>query len=135
MGRREQTMQRRFEEREPRPSKYRNGPTTKPAKRIHAAMGVYQIVFVRCGGVHRSARVSKAPRTEWMLERGKRYGALFVIRYWPSKKGWRVLDMRKAQSFQFGSTGHTEWMGHRHLKTIFPSEDAAVMAAITLSGA
>jgi len=134
MSKREQALQRRFEEREPRPSKYRGIGLPKPRTPISPA-GAYQVVFVRRGGTTKVWRTAKAPKTEWMLERGKNNAALFVVRYWPSKKGWRVLDMREAQSFQMPGLSYAKWVGHRHLETIFPSEDAAVMAAITLSGA
>lgn len=134
-------MLRRFEEREPRPYKPKMPPAwreTKP-KPPSQSTGVYQVVFVRRGGTTKVWRTTKAPRTEWMLECGKNNAALFVVRYWPSKKGWRVLDMREAQSFthqqnQWGKNRYVTWTGHRMLETIFPSEDAAVMAAISLSG-
>lgn len=101
-------------------------PQTRPT-------GSYRVVFVRRGGTQKFWHTAKAPKTEWMLERGKNNAALFAIRYWPSKKGWRVLDMRDAQSFIVPMALHTKWTGHRFVEKIFPSEDAAVMYAITLS--
>jgi hypothetical protein len=110
----------------------RNWEPPKPRPKPATAAG-YKIVMVRHAGSIKTYNRSLAPDTTWMLEFGKRNASKFVTRFWPSKKGWRVLDMRNAQNFTTNGAGYPMWVGWRYLPTIFPSEEAAVMAAISLA--
>lgn len=142
MSKVETKMRERYEKRVERdvdkPRKYRAGakyqePKSKAQTPTH---GVYKLIFVRRNGSVKEAKRLEAPSVGALLDSAKRHGALFAIRYWPSRKGWRVLDARKAQCFdKVGSYGqrYPDWTGYRYLDAIFPNEDAAVMAAIALA--
>lgn len=136
MGKDDQRMRERYEKRadDPdRPRKYRDTYRQPRAKPPAQPVGAYQVVYILPGAKTMVWRTAKAPKTEWMLERAQVHKALFVTRYWPSKKGWRLLDVRQAQAFQHPGASYVKWVGHRFLDTIFPSEEAAVMAGFSLS--
>lgn len=141
MSKIETKMRERYEQRAERdvdkPRKYRAGAKYQEPKIAPppSAKGAYKVVLIRHAGSIKTWHANRAPDTVKMLEIGKRLGALFVIRYWPSRKGWRLLDARKAQCFQNQNMKYAQWTGHRYLSTIFPDEDSAVMAAIALSAA
>lgn len=128
-------MQKRFEERGGgvrvrvpmghKPRKHRPKP---------ASTGKYRIIFVLSGGQTVVAHQERAPDARTMISLGQHKNAKFVIRYWPSRNAWRVLDIRNAQLVT-SATNHRWWkaIGHDFLNTMFPSEDAAVMAAFALS--
>ncbi len=94
----------------------------------------YLVTFVRPYGVVQLGH-NGAPTEAWMCQRGKERGASFVIRYFPKYKGWRTLDIRKAQNFRMSNEKVSIWRGQRRGQRIWPNEDAAVMACMTLLGA
>lgn len=62
-----------------------------------AYTGGYLLVGVKSGAMVQSKRrTHKAPTEATMIKWGKERGCLFVLRYFPSKKGWRALDIRGA---------------------------------------
>lgn len=89
-----------------------------------------------CIGIrgHRTKRwtCGGAPTEAQLIGRGSKNGCDAVIRYFPSKKGWRILDIRKARAVQHPSGRTTFWTGQVRGTTYYPNEDAAVMAAIHL---
>ncbi len=88
---------------------------------------VYTVIGVRAHGVVEWKKRG-APSDGWMLARGMNHKCAFVGRYFPSKKGWVLIDIRKAQNF--GRPGHfVKWVGHVRLKTIYPTREAAEMVA------
>lgn len=79
-------------------------------------------------------RVSqKAPTTDWMVSFGDNYSAAFVVRYYPTYKAWRVLDIRKRRKRTL-FTGKSVWDSRSAslLPKLLPTEDAAVMWAMSL---
>lgn len=138
MSKIEQKMRERYEKRAETKEPKQRAWGTIPTNPKGAVNGAYKIVLVRVPNAVKVYRSAKAPDTDRMLERAKQNRSLFVIRYWPSRKGWRVLDARKAQCFDMpnGRGGfYPKWSGHRYLNAVFPSEDAAVMAAWALCAA
>ena len=59
-----------------------------------------------------------------------------MIRYFPSKKGWRVLDIRNATCVRMNIHGAAidGWRGQIRGKKYYPNEDAAVMVALHMLG-
>jgi len=92
--------------------------------------GAYKLIFMLPGGVVKFGYLDAAPKESFLLSRGQARRAAFVARYWPSKKGWRVVDIRQAKCVEVGGGGRKfpKWSGHRYLDTIFPGEVAATMA-------
>lgn len=98
-------------------------------------MAGYHVVIVARGGVTKSWHTEKAPDTQRMCQRAAQWNAVAVVRYWPSKKGWRVLDTSQViRVLHFLPHIPEEYSGWRYIDTVYPSEDAAVMAAILLGG-
>jgi len=92
----------------------------------------YELTGVLAGGKVVSSRGSnKPPQEPGMVKWGKERGALFVLRYMPSKKGWRALDIRNAsyftQSRRGGGGSFPVVQGAVRGTRIWPTVDAAVM--------
>lgn len=139
MSKIEQKMRERYEKRaETKEPKHRSSYAREEPKKYSPVAGSYKLIFVKPGGALKFGSKPEAPAAGAMLNRAKQLGALFAIRYWPSRKGWRVLDVRTAQCFDkpngHGGT-YPDWTGYRYLDTLFPNEDAAVMAAMALAAA
>lgn len=99
----------------------------------------YKVIAVLPGGGVIEKRKRGAPPENWMIDFGRARRAAFVIRYFPSKKGWRVLDIRKVLAVPVpgGAGGRplTIYTGQGRGTRYYPNEDAAVMVAIhALSG-
>lgn len=90
----------------------------------------YFVVGVRLGGGIERWKHNGAPTDSWMISRGRRYHCGAVLRYYPTKRGWCILDIRKAMQLQSADRRSTWWRGQVRYGQTFPSEDAAVMAAI-----
>ena len=95
----------------------------------------YDVVGVRADGTtveHRGAW-SRAPKDLWLFNWGRSWHRRcdVVIRYWPSKKGWVPLDIRRATvaAPAPGASGFSKLVGAVR-GPVFPSEDAAIMYAI-----
>lgn len=88
--------------------------------------------------------VSSARIVEWTVERAPSEGAMcrwaetrsasFVIRYFPSRKAWRWLDVRQAKAFPIPGRTCKAWRGQKRGARWFPNEDAAVMHCMALLG-
>jgi hypothetical protein len=97
----------------------------------------YELVMMSRTGKTWSRMWDKAPDTQRMLETAMlSYIAgeeiVFVIRYWPSRKGWRVLDARHAVPVMV--SGCRRWFGHRFFPGVYPTQEAAVMHALAILG-
>lgn len=92
-------------------------------------MPTYHIVYVCARGRLMQTSFDRSPPDARVLERGKRSGALFAVRFWPSRKGWRICDMRRAQCFR-AYTGFDKWANYAWSNKVYPSESAAVMVAL-----
>lgn len=79
--------------------------------------------------VHRGA-----PTETWMIDRGRSHRAFAVIRYFPSRKGWRFLDIRNLSSFQLPGSGRTIYKGAVRGAHFYPTAEAAHMAALAMLG-
>lgn len=53
----------------------------------------------------------------------------FVTRFYPSKKGWLLIDVRNARHITFGANRRGKWVGHVRSTTPLPSMEAAIMTA------
>jgi hypothetical protein len=95
---------------------------------------IYKIVGVSHGKEARQQR-GGAPTESWMIEWGRGRGVDFVIRYFPSRKGWRVLDIRNAKPIDLGGSWKTRrvkaYRGQARGMRYWGSEDAAIMAALS----
>lgn len=61
------------------------------------------------------------------------HGASMATRYFPSRKGWLLYDLRTARTTAGGGTGNwRKLVGHTRLKRTYPTEEAAVMHAMTI---
>lgn len=128
MSKHDTAMRERYEARaEKKVPKMRSWDSLPKPKTQAPGGGAYKIVYMLPGGVVKFGYLDTAPNESYLLSRGQARRAAFVARYWPSKKGWRVLDIRKAQCFQ-APGGFPKWSGHRYLDTIFPGDVAATMA-------
>ena len=79
--------------------------------------------------------VQNAPTPAQIATFAEIRSAHFVVRYYPSKKGWMVTDVRQRREINLRQ-GRTVWDTRslvRHPK-VFPSEDAAVMWAMHHTG-
>lgn len=90
----------------------------------------YKIVGVAPNRVVEGAAPRGAPSDFYLCAWGKRRSADFVIRYFPSKKGWAALDIRHAVRSQALNQLTAFWFGQRRHQAYFPTEDAAVMWAM-----
>lgn len=96
-----------------------------------ANVATYRIIGVMPGGRVVEGRRTGAPQESWTLEWAKRKQAAMVIRYFPSRKGWRILDVRQAQSFAMGgSRMAVKWTGHVRGQRYYPTPESAIMVAI-----
>jgi hypothetical protein len=96
------------------------------------SVATYKVLGVSSKRVVERTR-SGAPQERWLISWGKSHHVDFVIRYLPSKKGWRVLDIRAA--LEVGPAGGLRfYTGQRRHPRYWPSEDAAVMFAMAQTG-
>jgi hypothetical protein len=66
---------------------------------------------------------------KWTRDRKGKFD--LVVRYYPSKKGWRILDMRTAQILiPFKGDRTPYWGTIKRSKKVYASEAAAIMTAI-----
>jgi hypothetical protein len=90
----------------------------------------YKVLLVKPGGVIKEHSHVGAPPESTLLRWGTSLKAGFVIRYFPSKRGWRLLDVRTAQFFSSADRRQGRWVGHVRGQKYYETEDAAVMVAI-----
>lgn len=82
-----------------------------------------------------STQHRNAPTNHQMAAYADRNGLHFVIRYYPTRKGWMVLDVRNRRRMDLHNR-KSVWVSKslaRHPR-VFPSEDAAVMWAMHQTG-
>ncbi len=133
MSKTEQRMRERYEARaETKEPKMR--ARVEPSYTESTSEGArYKVLYVCTNGRMAKTTFKGSPKDSWVLERGKKYGAKFAIRFWPSKKGWRLCDMRLAQNFVGGQrNSFSKWINYEWSKLIYPNEDAAVMHGLAL---
>lgn len=75
-----------------------------------------------------------APAEGWLCEFGKKNSVPMVIRYYPSRKGWRILDLRRAQCFGVNGRAFNIWKGQVRGQRYWPTEDAAIAVAMHVLG-
>jgi hypothetical protein len=88
----------------------------------------YTVVGIYPGGT-KEHKMLGAPNVGRLCDFAATRKCGFVTRFYPSKKGWRVLDVRNAARVQVPS-GRTFWQGEVHHTRVFPTVDAAVMWAM-----
>ena len=93
-----------------------------------ASAATYEIVFLGGPRGETSRFRSGAPSDAMICELGARYKSEFATRYFPSRKGWIVFDLRKARKVR--TSGHRDfWTGCCRLRTVCPNKEAAIMLA------
>lgn len=93
--------------------------------------GHYRVVAICRHGVFDQLYKRGAPPENWLCAFGKSKGAAFVARYFPSKKGWRLLDIRGAVAVTInGKQRVNVYRGQVRGTKYYPTEDAAVMVAM-----
>lgn len=91
--------------------------------------GLYDIYGVRGDQLIQSEKPHKGSPTEaWMIEWGKRRGCQAVIRLFPTRKGYRLLDITEVRSFQPQNQKYPIYHGQVRGRRFWPSVDAAIMA-------
>lgn len=94
----------------------------------------YKLVGITRGGVVEYTRKRPGAPTEGeMVEWGMRNQCAFVGRYYPTLKGWRVLDIRKAFKRQMGGRPQQFWTGYGRGRRTYPTDASMVMHTIALS--
>ncbi len=93
----------------------------------------YKILIVKPGRVIERIHQG-APAESKLIKWGTSLKATAVIRYFPSRKGWRVLDVRNAQFFSSANQREGHWIGQVRGKKYYETEDAAVMVALHMLG-
>lgn len=96
---------------------------------------MYEIAFVMPGGRVVEKKRQGCPAESWMIANGQARRAGFAIRYYPSRKGWRLLDIRGVTSFEAPGARYRIYKGQVRGARYWPTKDAAIMVAIQkLSG-
>lgn len=101
----------------------------------------YKLIGVRADGTIVETRnpLQKSPGDAFLCQWGFNRKCAVVIRFWPSLKGWRALDIRAAREgaphySPNGGHSYPRWVGQVRGKRVFPNEDAAVMHAMFILG-
>lgn len=95
----------------------------------------YQIVIILPGGGTKLRGWGSAPTDSMIIKWAVNLKGVAVTRYFPSKKGWVLIDVRAAvYGGPSGVGGHGFWSGHKRLERVFPSQEAAVMYAMHCFG-
>lgn len=93
----------------------------------------YPVVYIDPNGRCWRTVFRGSPDTRYVLERGQDKRAHYAVRFWPSKRGYRVLDMRDAKNLMPDVRAtFSRWVGHRWSDRIYPNEDAAVMHCMAI---
>lgn len=87
----------------------------------------YRVVGIRPHGAEVARVFQGAPSETIMADWARRNGCVFVTRYYPSRKGWLVLDLRHLDFVLSASHSYRKAVGIRRLKRTYPSEAAAMM--------
>lgn len=95
----------------------------------------YKLIGISSGKWQYSKRgFDKAPQTHQMITWGRRVRAWFVVRYYPSRKGWMATDIREVFEREMLVHGRKlkVWAGEKRGKRVYPTEDAAIMHLMTV---
>lgn len=96
-------------------------------------MAKYTVVAIRASGsVRQTERTFNGAPSEAKLASVFRGGVEkydLAIRYYPSRKGWVIIDLRNATIKELQS-GRQYWTNTRRSSKTYPNESAAVMKAI-----
>lgn len=131
----DQHMRERYEARAAtKPPKYRSIGTRMPEEEAPKTAACYVVTYIASGGRIYKSRFRGSPKDSWVLEKGKRCAAHYAVRKWPSKKGWRLCDMRNAQCFTEykGGPAHAKWTDYAWSERIYPNEESAIMHALAI---
>lgn len=94
---------------------------------------VYDIIAIRADGTTAAWKHRGAPGDDVLCTFGHRKKAQVVARYFPSRKGWLLLDIRNIVPVQMA--GRNVWRNHARVPKVFATVDGAIMYAIAkLSG-
>lgn len=88
----------------------------------------YPIAIIAAGRPVRYRGSQTAPGDGVLIKWATALNGAFVTRFYPSKKGWLIIDVRNAQFFQMPN-GFGKWQGHVRSTTPLPSMEAAIMVA------
>lgn len=90
----------------------------------------YHVVGICAGGGTIEGKMRGAPTEDSLCAWGKQRRCLAVIRYFPSRRGWRILDIRSALPVLTRNSRVPFWRGQRRGERYYPTLDAAVMVAL-----
>ena len=94
----------------------------------------YKLVGVTRGRIIEQERArTGAPSEGVMISWAKERGCLFVGRYYPKLKGWRVLKIDRAVQITTPQ-GRKVWKNYGRGQRIYPSSDAMAMHLMMLLG-
>lgn len=94
----------------------------------------YKVLAIRKGGRVTTRAFKGKPSESAMFAWAKEHGCSFVSRYYPSRKGWRLIDLREAQNFNVPGQKYSIWKGFVRGDRYYPTEDGAIMHAIAILG-
>jgi hypothetical protein len=100
------------------------------------SLATYKVLGIRAHGVF-EIKKRGAPAESAIMKWAKDKGCQFVSRYYPSKRGWRLIDLRNAQAFEIPVPGQRralKWTGHVRGTKYYETEDQAVMVAMHMIG-
>lgn len=100
-----------------------------------ASLATYKIIAVRPHGTFEK-KTRGAPTESSIIAWARNRNAPFVIRYYPSRKGWRILDLRKVVEgvMSRGNRSIAIYKGQLRGTKYYETEDAAVMVAMHMIG-
>lgn len=81
--------------------------------------------------IERAAAHNLAPTSIHMARWAAGKKVQIVIRYYPSRKGWAIHDVRGARRIM--SLRRDTWTGVKRHERYFPNEDAAIMYALHMN--
>lgn len=93
----------------------------------------YKLVGVTRSGrfVERPRNFRKAPTDAVMISWGRDNDCAFVGRFYPMRKGWSGLDIRKA--YRVETSGRRDWWrGHARVLRVWTTQDAMLMTVNAL---
>ncbi len=97
---------------------------------------IYRVTAIRAGGGTITREFKGAPSEIKMFPWAvATHNAAFVVRYYPTKKGWIIHDFRRANPIVKSDgigRNYPELVGVVRSKKTYATEDAAVMVAIHL---
>ncbi len=108
----------------------RSAEERKAAIRERIESQRYQIVIIDYAGRVYLRGADTAPPEATIIKWAVNLKAAFVTRYYPSKKGWLIIDVRRARFSQHPGASFGTWLDVVRSQTPLPSREAATMIAI-----